>query len=94
MIIEIKGITKAQKLAIETMLDNWSYLGRIGSSKYVCFMADGDGNFRPKIKVDGKEPKSYKLRSGNDIDVLKDNKILIDYDLIAWDLRKRKGLEE
>ena len=53
--VEISNITEAQAIALEDMFSTWIYLGKIGSSKWTCFYADGDGNFRPKIEVDGNE---------------------------------------
>lgn len=55
--IEIDNLTDAQAMAIEDMLKQWVYLGNIGASRWTAFFADGDGNFRPKILVNGQEPK-------------------------------------
>ena len=61
MKIEIKNLTTAQEVALEDMLSVWEYLGSIGSSRWTAFYADGDGNFRPKITVNGKKPEATKL---------------------------------
>ena len=58
MIIEIDNLTEAQKIAIEDMMYTWQMLGNIGSSRWTSFFSDGDGNFRPKITVDGNKPQS------------------------------------
>ena len=36
-------------IAFMSMLKRMQHLGAIGSSRYVAFHADGDGNFRPKF---------------------------------------------
>ena len=53
--VEISNITEAQAIALEDMFRTWVSLGNNGSSRWTCFYADGDGNFRPSIKVDGKD---------------------------------------
>ena len=58
--IEINGLTDSQVIAIEDMLAQWRYLGDIGASRWTAFFADGDGNFRPQILVNGEEPKYAK----------------------------------
>lgn len=57
MIIEITNLTIAQKMAIEDMLSYWILLGSVGSSRWTSFFADGDGNFKPKITVNGNDPE-------------------------------------
>lgn len=86
MKIEIDNLTKAQELAIIDMLSAWRINAGQGHSGYVAFYADGDGNFRPKILVDGKEPKPYKLSNGEWAGKEKDGMYKIDFDCIAWDL--------
>ena len=61
MKIEIKNLTKVQEVALEDMLATWVGLGNGGSSRWTAFYADGDGNFRPKITVDGREPRETRL---------------------------------
>lgn len=88
-IIEIDGLTKAQKIALEDMLATWVYLGNIGSSRWTAFFADGDGNFRPKIKIDGKKPEHTKLiEEKQKWDAKPEVDYAIDFDWIAWALRK------
>ena len=85
MKIEIDNLTKPQEEAIKTMLRLWEYLGNVGYSRKVSFYADGDGNFNPKIFVDGKKPEFYKFKDGRAYP--KENKqgYIIDFDDIAWD---------
>lgn len=48
-------------IAFMSMLKRMQYLGAIGSSRYVAFHADGDGNFRPKFDfVDVDVPDDFK----------------------------------
>ena len=56
-VIEIDGLTKPQKIALEDLLKQWETLGKLGCSRWTSFFADGDGNFRPKIRIDGRKPK-------------------------------------
>jgi len=35
-----------------SMLKTMETLGKTGQSRYVCFMADGDGDFHPKFEFD------------------------------------------
>ena len=96
MSIEIDNLTDAQVLAIEDMLAQWQYLGGIGGSRWVAFFADGDGNFHPKIQVDGRNPQKYPWRKSRwKLFVIKpsgasDEGCFIDFDTIAWELRAKK----
>ena len=62
MKIEIDNLTPRQEAAIEDFLLTWMRLGEWGSSRFTAFYADGDGDFRPKIKVNGEKPKACKYR--------------------------------
>jgi hypothetical protein len=86
MDIKINNLTKAQELAVIDMLAQWCYNGGAGHSAYVAFYADGDGNFHPKILVDGEKPKHYKMASGEWAGKEKNAIYKIDFDLIARDL--------
>ncbi len=55
--IVIDNLTDAQRIAIEDMMSQWVRLGKMGSSRWTAFFADGDGNFQPNIRIDGKEPE-------------------------------------
>ena len=87
MKIEIENLTKAQELAIKSMLATWQCLSGVGASRWVAFYADGDGNFRPKILVDGLIPKEYKNKKGEYMFTEKEDMYKIDFDAIAWDLK-------
>lgn len=46
------SVTQAQALALTLMLETWNRLASIGSSRFVAFYADGDGNFHPKATIE------------------------------------------
>ena len=90
--VEISNITEAQAIALEDMFSTWIYLGEIGSSKWTCFYADGDGNFRPKIEVDGNEAQfaPTEIITNEIRKTLWDNgEYRIDFDSIAWKLNNQ-----
>ena len=43
-------VTEAQALSLMAMFRYCNQLAGVGSSRYVAFYADGDGDFRPKCK--------------------------------------------
>ena len=100
--IEIKNLTKSQKIAIEQMLHLWVVFGKQGTSRWVNFFADGDGNFHPKIKINGEDTKEQKAYFKPDIlSYFNSNKSMfgreinekcymynIDFDDVAWQLRE------
>ena len=93
--IKIDNLTGPQAKAIEDLLHQWVALGNLGSSRWTAFFADGDGNFQPKIKVNGKRPKfsgkgrwetlTFKYGSPDEF-------YIIDFDWIAW--AERAALEQ
>jgi hypothetical protein len=93
--VKISNITEAQAIALEDMFSTWIYLGNIGSSKWTCFFADGDGNFRPKIEVDGNEAQfaPTKIISNEIRKTLWNNdEYRIDFDYIASKLNNQPKL--
>jgi hypothetical protein len=88
--IEISNITKAQAIALEDMFRTWVVLGKIGSSKWTSFYADGDGNFRPNIKVDGKYAEYSSLINEEMRNKMwEKGEYRIDYDMIGWKLNNQ-----
>lgn len=79
--IVIDNLTCAQAIALEDMLAAWEWLGSIGASRWTAFYADGDGNFRPKITVDGSRPRFTPLLI--DAERWKGDEYRIDFDTIA-----------
>jgi hypothetical protein len=84
--IEIDNISEPIAIALEDMFATMQMLGKIGGSRWVCFMSDGDGDCRPKIKVNGKDPKFTTLIDRDR--VWSTGEYRIDYDEIAWNLHK------
>jgi len=84
--IEIDNLTAAQAIAIEDMLATWVQLGGQGGSRWTAFYADGDGNFRPKILIDGRKPSKTGLIDSKELwGKLEGSEIYrIDFDKIAW----------
>ena len=91
MIIEIKGLSEADELAVKDMLAMWVSLGSQGASRWTAFFADGDGAFHPEITVDGQAPEGYRGSAGTWVNISPSpttHMYMIDPDAIAVDLRK------
>ena len=80
--IKIKNVTAAQAVAIESYLSMWQTLGGLGSSRWTSFFADGDGNFRPKVEVNGRVAQHTAILDKDQ--VWDGNQYKIDFDSIAW----------
>jgi hypothetical protein len=91
-------VTEAQALAVQAMLECWNSLGSMGSSRYVAFYVDGDGNFKPKATWEYSEPITEltdEMRKASHIfaKVYREdspgsqNDHAFDFDPIAWKLR-------
>lgn len=86
-------VTEPQALALRTMFEYWNYLGRVGSSRTVGFMCDGDGNFQPKCKLSFSRPiqeltdtlRKYAVVSDDDGDRI------YDFDRIGWSIHHGKN---
>jgi len=91
--IRIDNLTKAQAIAIEDMLGIWMALSSAGSSRWVSFYADGDGNFHPKILVNGRKPQTTMLGDPRTrwkrFNEIHDEGYFIDFDAIAGALREK-----
>jgi hypothetical protein len=87
--IEIVNITEAQELAIRDFLAAWGYLGGVGSSRWTSFYADGDGDFRPKILVNGEKPQQYGSKSEIE-NRWRSDEYRIDFDEISGSLRESR----
>jgi len=44
-------VNREQAITLREMFNYWNRLSSIGSSRYVAFFVDGDGNFHPNIKM-------------------------------------------
>ena len=94
MTVELE-VTVPQALALQAMFDYWNTLAGRGSSRFVSFYADGDGNFRPKAKYMFSEEVPFlsgllrHLAETEDIDGHKK----FDFDAIAWKLAEPQEYE-
>ena len=59
--ITIENVTEAQEIALNDLFATWQQLGSWGSSRWTAFYADGDGDFRPKITINGEKAKFTEL---------------------------------
>lgn len=94
MSIVIENITEPQKIALEDIFRTWMSLGERGSSRWTAFYADGDGNFRPKITIDGRQPtytdlvkaedKTVNLVHVNGENLTFRDTYIMDFDKVAW----------
>ena len=50
--IKVSNITRGDAQRLHGLLRTMEYLGNIGASRNVNFYCDGDGQFRPKFKVE------------------------------------------
>jgi hypothetical protein len=67
----------------------------LGASRWTAFFADGDGDFRPKITVNGEKAKFTDLLPREQI--WKEGyhgDYRIDFDWIGWKLREREDGEK
>lgn len=86
--VEIDNLTEPQAIALEDMFATWHSLGSMGSSRWTAFYADGDGNFHPKITVNGRKPQITDLISRDRVWPKGHNgDYKIDFDAIAWKLK-------
>ena len=97
--IEIDNLTEAQEIAIKDLLSTWQSLGGVGSSRWTAFYADGDGDFRPKILVNGVRPTATDLVSRDDCwkadqtvasYFARGDAYKIDFDWIGWALQAKE----
>ena len=80
-------VTIPQALALREMFDLWNRFSKQGTSRFVGFMVDGDGNFKPKCECKFSEelprlPKEIATRALVRIDPSGDT--FFDFDPIAW----------
>jgi hypothetical protein len=93
--VVIENVTEAQEIALNDLFATWQRLGSIGSSRWTAFFADGDGDFRPKITVNGQPAKFTTLIDRKQM-WAKDSVVagsfetgdayFIDFDWIGWKL--------
>lgn len=49
-------VTESQALALQAFFKHWNRLASWGSSRFVAFYVDGDGDFKPKCEFEFSEP--------------------------------------
>ena len=89
-------VTSAQALALIAMFDYWTKLGKIGSSRYVGFMVDGDGDFHPNCTYDFENSDFPSLTDDLRKKAVvedKDGNRKYDYDAIAWEIYHPNTIE-
>jgi len=99
--VEIDNLTEAQEIALNDFFATWVTLGNWGSSRWTAFFADGDGDFRPKITINGEKPKYTDLvprekfwpwgTHGEYLDT--SGEYRIDFDSIGWALEAKDERE-
>ena len=89
--ITMATLTEAQEIALNDLFATWQMLGGIGSSRWTGFYADGDGDFRPKITINGEKPKFTDLLPRDEMwKGDRSNDYAIDFDWIGWKLQEKE----
>jgi hypothetical protein len=96
--VTIENVTEAQEIALNDLFATWQMLGGLGSSRWTAFYADGDGDFRPKITVNGEKAKFTDLldrkQMWNPDSIVaasfERDAYKIDFDWIGWKLQERE----
>src|ERR1700675_1734986 len=98
--VVIENVTEAQEIALNDLFATWQSLGSVGSSRWTAFFADGDGDFRPKITVNGEKAKFTELLDRRTMWLSDsvvagsfaygDDAYKIDYDWIGWKLQEKE----
>ena len=95
--VVFENITEAQEIALNDLFATWQSLGSVGSSRWTAFYADGDGDFRPKITVNGEKAKFTELIDRKDMWAkdetvasyfLRGDAYFIDFDWVGWKLQE------
>ena len=87
MTVELE-VTIPQALTLQAMFDYWNQLSGKGSSRFVAFYADGDGNFHPQAKCTFSEELPYLNAHMRHLAVVEDldGNRKYDFDPVAWKL--------
>lgn len=92
--VVIENVTEAQEIALGDLFATWATLGSWGSSRWTGFYADGDGDFRPKITVNGEKarhtdllPREQMWKEGGH------GEYRIDFDWVGWKLAEAEERE-
>lgn len=52
LVITLENIHQSDAIALIKMFKYMQFLGRVGSSRWCSFYADGDGSFRPEVSFE------------------------------------------
>ncbi len=91
MTVRLEGLTLPQAAALRAMFERMRYLGVLGSSRWVAFFSDGDGNFRPRPIYEfshSAETIAEWSEGECEWDIDRDE-YRVDFDTIAW--KRHKG---
>lgn len=93
----------SQAIALKAFFDEWTKLGKQGSSRYVGFYVDGDGDFKPNCEVNFENMEQYSDNKFQEMALIYDGRKsdytapsttsieLFDFDNIAWYLLSTTG---
>lgn len=79
-------LTTPQVAALCDLLAQWNWLGSAGASRWTAFYADGDGDFKPEVRVNGRRPTYTTLVDRKTL--WKGDEYRIDFDVLAWAMHK------
>ena len=97
--VVIENVTEAQEIALNDLFATWQSLGSVGSSRWTAFFADGDGDFLPKITINGEKAKATDLIDRKafwapdttvGMSFATGDAYFIDYDWIGWKLQEKE----
>jgi len=63
--VHISNLDKSTFMDLITMFHFFEWTGSVGSSRQMKAFCDGDGHFRPKIKINGKKPSDLDNHTGD-----------------------------
>lgn len=84
MTINLRGLTIPQAAAMRAMFQTMRSLGGMGSSRWVSFYADGDGNFRPRPTYRFSAHRQLIKGLSEGAGKWEDGDYRVDFDSIAW----------
>lgn len=96
MVITLDNVLPADAIALKKMFEYMQTLGNVGSSRWCCFFADGDGSFHPKVsieypmelpevpEIDGEVEYNKETRKLEGNPIHSDGDFAIDSNSIAW----------
>ncbi len=96
MVITLENVLPADAIALKKMFLYMQLLGHAGGSRWCSFYADGDGSFRPEVKIEypielpevpeitGEVEYDKETRKLKNSPIHSDGDFAIDSDSIAW----------